>query len=99
MIGSCVCIARGEVELIAKPHAYRLSDGNMVSISYSRMKLHGKQQRDDAGFAIELVRRTIMSHPPHEEWEKALYHLNQAQDILKRTGFYSDDFDPRTAAY
>jgi len=68
------------------------------------VKLHGKKQRDEAGFAIELVRRTIMSASPHEEgwskeWMDALKHLSQAQEILQRTGFYSDDYNPTLAAY
>jgi hypothetical protein len=67
------------------------------------MKLYGERQRDEAGFAIELVCRTIMSHPPYDgwsdEWMDALTHLKQAQEILLRTGFYSDKFDPKLAAY
>ena len=67
------------------------------------MRLNSKEQRDEAGFAIELVRRTIMSHPPYDgwsdEWREALQHLTQAQEILKRTGFYTDDYDPTLAAY
>ena len=68
-----------------------------------KVRLHGKKQRDEAGFAVELVCRTIMSHPPYdgwsEEWMDALKHLRQAQEILERTGFYSDDYDPNLAAY
>lgn len=66
------------------------------------MRLHGMKQRDDAGFAIQLVIRTIMSHPPDknkEDWMKAYRLLQEAQNILVETGFYSDDFDPRLAAY
>jgi hypothetical protein len=67
------------------------------------MRLNGKKERDQAGFAIELVCRTIMSHPPHgewsDEWMEALKHLRQAQEILERTGFYSDGYDPKLAAY
>lgn len=67
------------------------------------MRLHGKRQRDEAGFAIELVCRTIMSHPPcdgwSDEWMDALDYLKKGQEILKRTGFYSDDYDPKLAAY
>ena len=66
------------------------------------MRLHGKKQRDDAGLAIQLVIRTIMSHQPDknkEVWMKAFRLLQEAQNILVETGFYSDDFDPRLAAY
>lgn len=67
------------------------------------MRLNSKEQRDKAGFAIELVRRAIMSHPPYDgwsdEWKEALQHLTQAQEILKRTGFYTDDYDPTLAGY
>ena len=68
-----------------------------------KMRLHGKQQRDEAGFAIELVCRTIMSHPPNDgwsdEWMNALDYLKKGQEILRKTSFYSDDFDPNIAAY
>jgi len=66
------------------------------------MRLHGMKQRDDAGFAIQLVIRTIMSSSPDknkQDWMKAYQLLQEAQDILVRTGFYSDDFDPSLAAY
>ncbi len=66
------------------------------------MRLNSKQQNDEAGFAIQLVIRTIMSHSPHEhteEWIKAYKLLEEAQSILVSTGFYSDDFNPNLAAY
>ena len=67
------------------------------------MRLHNKQERDDVGFAIELLCRTIMSHPPDDEWSEewmdALKYLREAQEILQRTGFYSGDYDPTLAAY
>ena len=67
------------------------------------MRLNSKKERDSAGFALELIRRTIMSHPPYDgwsdEWMNALDHLNKAQEILLQTGFYSDSFDPVLAAY
>mgnify|MGYP006277775269 CR=1 FL=1 len=69
------------------------------------MRLHGMQERDRAGFGVELIKRTILSHPPFEkdgwseEWMTALEHLSKAQEILQRTKFYSDEFDPGLAAY
>ena len=66
------------------------------------MRLHGMKQRDDAGLAIQLVIRTIMSHSPDknkQDWMKAYRLLQEAQDILVQTGFYSGDFDPSRAAY
>jgi len=66
------------------------------------MRLNSKQQNDEAGFAIQLVIRTIMSHSPHEhteEWMKAYGLLQEAQNILIKTGFYSEKFDPGLASY
>jgi hypothetical protein len=67
------------------------------------MRLNLKSERDSAGYAVELIRRTIMSHPPYdgwsEEWMSALDHLTKAQEILSRTGFYSGGYDPNLAAY
>ena len=66
------------------------------------MRLNSKQQNDEAGFAIELVIRTIMSHSPHEhteDWKKAYRLLQEAQNILVATGFYSEEFDPKLSAY
>ena len=67
------------------------------------MRLQSKDERDSAGFAVELIRRTIMSHPPYDgwndEWTEALESLSKAQEILQRTGFYSDDYEPTLAAY
>ena len=46
------------------------------------MRLQSKDERDSAGFAIELVCRTIMSHPPrdgwNDEWIEALESLSTA---------------------
>lgn len=67
------------------------------------MRLQSKEERDSAGFAVELIRRTIMSHPPHDgwndEWMEALESLSKAQEILERTGFYSEDYEPTLASY
>lgn len=67
------------------------------------MRLHGKKERDAAGFAIDLVCRTIMSHPPYDgwsdEWLTALKHLEKGQEILLRTGFYSEDYGDNLSAY
>jgi hypothetical protein len=61
-----------------------------------------QQERDNAGFAIELIKRTIMSTSPQQtspEWKKALVMLDDAQKILMETGFYSEGFDPSLATY
>ncbi len=66
------------------------------------MRLNSSQERDDAGFAIELIRRTILSHSPHghtQQWKEAQRLLGEAQQILIETGFYSDDFNPSLASY
>jgi hypothetical protein len=67
------------------------------------MRLNSKKQRDHAGFSVELICRTIMSHSPdgewNSEWNDALRYLQAAQEILERTGFYSDEYDSTAAAY
>ena len=66
------------------------------------MRLHGKEQRDEAGFAVQVICQTIRSQGAHEhskEWREALVALRKAQKILIDTGFYSDKFDPSLAAY
>jgi len=67
------------------------------------MRLNSKKDRDNAGFSVELICRTIMSHSPNgewsPEWNEALRHLQAAQEILERTGFYSDEYDSTAAAY
>ena len=66
------------------------------------MRLNSQEQRDQAGFAIELIKRTVMSHPPCEawnDWMKAVRLLDEAQEILIKTSFYSKEFDPKDASY
>jgi hypothetical protein len=66
------------------------------------MRLASKEERDQAGFALELIRRTILSHSPHshtKQWKEAQKLLGEAQQILIETGFYSDDFNPSLASY
>lgn len=68
------------------------------------MRLYSKEERDNAGFAIELNKRTLLSFPadsPDNQavQDKAHKYLIKAQELLIESGFYSDEFDPSLAAY
>lgn len=68
------------------------------------MRLYSKEERDDAGLAVELIIRTLLSFPADDRgdqpaWDEAYRCLQRAQDLLKESGFYSDEFDPTLAAY
>ena len=66
------------------------------------MRLYTKEERDQAGQAIELIRRTILSFPPdnlEDSWDEASELLAKAQESLIKNHFYSEEFDPTLAAY
>lgn len=66
------------------------------------MRLNSLDERDQAGFALELIRRTILSTRPDEtnkKWKEAYKKLGEAQQILMDSGFYSPEFDPGLASY
>jgi hypothetical protein len=68
------------------------------------MRLYSKEERDNAGFALELILRTLLSFPADNPdaqpaQNEALRCLQKAQELLKESGFYSEEFDPSLAAY
>jgi len=68
------------------------------------MRLTSFEQRDEAGFAVELIIRTTMSFraddsKKQKDWDAARKKLQEAQELLIASGFYSSDFDPPLAAY
>jgi len=68
------------------------------------MRLTSFEQRDQAGFAVQVIIRTTMSFRAEDskkqkDWDDARKKLQQAQELLVRSGFYSSDFDPSLAAY
>jgi len=68
------------------------------------MRLTSFEQRDQAGFAVQLIIRTTMSYRAEDskkqkDWDVARKKLQEAQELLTQSGFYSEDFDPSLAAY
>lgn len=68
------------------------------------MRLNSLEQRDQAGLAVQLIIRTTMSFRAENSanqkaWDDARKKLQEAQELLIESGFYSEDFDPTLAAY
>ena len=66
------------------------------------MRLNSIEERDQAGQALELIKRTIMSFlpdSPEDDWMEAYELLDKAQESLIKNHFYSENFDPTLAAY
>ena len=66
------------------------------------MRLQGKKHRNEIEFAIERIRRTIMTHTAYDgwsgEWRDALKHLTKAQKILNLKDFFAGAFDHSKAS-
>lgn len=67
-------------------------------------RLNSLKQRDEGGLAVQLIIRTTISfraeNPVNQKaWDDAREKLQEAQELLMRSGFYSEGFDPTIAAY